>query len=316
MRNPNFQRRLSPTRPFAPTVPSDLRARCLATIPHSVRHSVFSHAPVVPKKTRIQRPSFGGVFLCAALVASAFWSTRPINDSGTTISASAAFAQTVRAMQNISGAHCFGKRLADGKGWHTSQWSLWEGWFDAQRGAYALRWSEQLPSDTAASTLSNRFNVFRALYLPNGQIYERTGNQLMARSDISSWRRTQKEVAALALGGAVGKSSELRTYGATPKLICQQQVKWKVQWHGQETTLFLFLQIPYDKQSPTIRTKIYVDPKTNLVIGKQDFALFKGGTSRLVSEISIEYTNPAVSLFDVFPLKQGVKTIKQLPTHR
>ncbi len=312
MRNQNVERDLK--RLVAPPVPADLHARCLATLPENARHNTSQSKPLARRPLwRTQRLALAGGLLAMTAIGSAFWNTRPSNDSGKISSSSAAFAQTVQAMQNLNCFHITGKFLnTEAKGgWHSTEWSRMDGWIDLRRGAYTIRYNDPyatalLPKNFAKTTYS--------LMLPDGTSYERGNSRVAISKKTSSWQELKQQLVT-ALSGDEAATSR----GATQsrRFYTGGDLQWRSTqislWQGKQARLFIFEAetAPGSHGAPAIQKKIYVDTATNLVSATQEYAVFKGLPPRMVSQIEVDYSQPDPALFDPAKFEKGTTRISR-----
>ncbi|BCM91387.1 hypothetical protein IAD21_03259 [Abditibacteriota bacterium] len=296
----------------APTAPHNLRARCLATVPKAARdHSRTQTRAHHNTAWRMQRFALAGGLLAVTAVGSAFWTTRPLSNPGKIVSSSVAFAQTIKAMQNLDSFHIKGKSLKSETkaGWHSKEWTQTEAWFDSQLGAYGVvtnspYGSELLPANFAKTTYS--------LSLPDGTSYARGNSQVVVEKNASSWQRLKQQASTLLLGdvattsAGAAKSRYFNT-GGDLKLQSTQTASWE----GKEVKLFLLKgQASEDNRgAPTILKKIYVNTDTDLVVATQEFALFEGAEPQLVSQLEVDYERPDPALFDPVKFEEGTTRV-------
>jgi hypothetical protein len=274
----------------APDEPTDLKARCLATVPTDARNNFQSTTPALVHRPVLLRRI---VVLGVLMVAAAFWNTRPGNNKTRVTSGSVAFAQTMKAFQQVPFGHVKGRDMEAGilrHGWHARDFFRTEMWFDAERGFYRERASS--PSHSQPSIA--RGTSARALFLPDGISYYRYAgsNTLLVTSSSSHWNAEKESFTSLLAGrwGACSQSSSMS------------------QWKGQKALLFQGEAEENEKAMPgvlRVRTLLYVNPDTKLPIAFQDFVIYSDGVPRLTTEYEFDFTRPDASHFDPALLKKG-----------
>lgn len=273
----------------APDEPTNLKARCLATVPTDARNNFQSTTPTSRRPVFLRPIAVLGVLMIAA----AFWNTRPGDNKTSAPSGSVAFAQTMKAFQQVSFGHVKGRDMEAGilrHGWHASDFFRTEMWFDANRGFY--RESASNPSNSQPGIAGA--TSARALFLPDGTSYYRYAgsNRLLVTSSPGHWN-SEKESFTNLLAGRWGARSQSSSMS---------------QWKGQKALLFQGEAGENQKAMPAIsrvRTLLYVNPDTKLPIAFQDFAIYSDGVARLTTEYEFDFSRPDANRFDPAPLKKG-----------
>lgn len=306
MRTQNVERDLK--RLKAPSAPNDLRTRCLATVPAPTlgrRPSYGVHSAA----WRMQRLGLAAGLLAITAVGTAFWSTRPVDNSAKPISSSVAFADAVKAMQNASFCHFVMKsRNYTGKGL-SSQWSCREGWLDTKQGAYWTTWDEISGEEPSPLSVKDRLNVVRFLQFPDGKFYESSGEKLTIKSDPDNWRESKQIALSFLSDGVSDKGAGFTGSG---KLISAKESLWQ----GQQVKAFVFQTQPTHQGEPTIHTIFYANRTTNLIVAMRSLAVFKNSPSRLIGETRIDQAKPNAMLFDPKGMERGATVIHRSPLSR
>jgi len=248
--------------------PADLLARCLATVAEPPLPAVRSRIAWFPLGATGKRLAVGA----AVIAALAFWSTRPAAPpngdarSGTTTAPAAApvsaFAQTLEAMQGVT----YWRSTSQSVG----GWDRRISWFDAQRGRYSDE-----PHQSGAM-------MQRDLLLPSGDWYVRqASNPSGTRSGGSDkvrlthmgaafWHRQRDEQ----MQNIRRPSFWAANLGQLPAAPSAQR---RGRWKGRPAIIFTFRVPPPESMQrqgflTTMRTEVYVDPVTKLLIASQQFS--------------------------------------------
>ena len=223
----------------APDAPRDLKARCLQTIPVATQHSA-------PKSRGWLRPSVGPKLGLAALVivtgvSIAFWNTRPMLDKTLNANGSAAFAQTLAAMENVTYCHSnFWRTNTESKdGWNSTKRLTLKGVFDLSRGAY---WEEdsQAVLKAGPQPAPGDSLLKRTLVLPDGTAYYRYANslELTIKHQPEVWQGIKQGYVKLISGTdalAVSHATSINT-DEKPQLLSSASGNWQ----GKTVDIYLF----------------------------------------------------------------------------
>lgn len=298
----------------APPVPQDLQARCLATIPASAQKTV--------RHQRIGGLGMKNLRVAAAVTASVvlglgFWSTRPDNPDGKSVSGSIAFAQTLEAMRKVEFCHYKGRQFdASDKNHRYTGWRLEEGWFDAQRGLYMETKRERVPGvDYRVALAEGSSEVDRHLKLPDGMYYSRgeRSTSVYFQSHPADWQLIKRRATTFLLENLAAGVRLHFDASREPKPVSSRPGDWK----GREATILTFEIKPPPKDAAKgvrkRRAVLYVDPGTRRLMAQQDFHIAANALETLVLGFEIDYSQPDASLFDPARFTKGAKVRPAIP---
>lgn len=286
----------------APVVPQDLKARCMSTIPFE-----GMSRKVTPKKSRpfLLRPiAVAGTLMFAAVAGVAFWSTRPSSDGTSAHSGSVAFAEVLEAARQVPFFHAKGYELGPaGSGDKLSD----ELWYDAAKGRYSQ--SLPLSSRQDKETLplgASSYN--RTLMLPDGTFYyrERGSSTVFVGSSPNNWKAASEPVLKILTGNTAGtKDLSGATFG---RVLSSTMGNWK----GQEAQILVLERQPSPSHAALgigpVQARLYVNPKTKLVVALQDFSKKEDGSLKLFLEYEFDYSSPDPELFKPKIIQQGAES--------
>jgi hypothetical protein len=287
----------------APAPPTDLKARCLATIPVAVSERHLT-------ARRQWRPATGLRTAIATVIVLAV-AVLMIRSLPGPVSGDAVFAASLEAMSKVSFYHVKDREVGfwpdggykGGDGWYTGRWINGETWYDDQYG---------LVSESGGTTFARQMR----LDLPDGRHLERLFSDYKPENNLritefgpKGWERTRTgqakqfmDLREMAPGINSGES--------TPRLVSTTVADWK----SRKAMVITFVTPPIPAKAargaPTVRSLIYVDPATHLCMVLQSYARSPGHPETLVREAEFDFTRrPDRSLFDPERLERGASKI-------
>lgn len=305
----------------APAAPLDLKARCGQTIPATARF-----APAKARGLRVwDAPKLGlATLVLATAIGLAFWNARPVANNTAPANGNVAFAQTVEAMKSVSHVHfemhinMSGESMSaiERKDWRTSKLDVWHGEFDHSQGAY-IEMGNHLIFSRNQNLPIGASGLRRILVLPDGTLYLRPANSidLIVKTNPEEW----KDVRDLVVGMMESRKSMWSNFSfldtdREPELIFSGPATHQ----GKAANIYIFRAHWSTKSRPAtrkgiaaVKTKIFTDSKTHLILSRQTYVIFKDGSERLKGMVDFNYSSPNKAVFDPARLKVGAQIIDQ-----
>jgi hypothetical protein len=275
--------------------PRFLMARCLATIPAESRRA----RPLTWKeKLKMIAVRTGLAMVTSFTIAVFVATTQPGSPSG-----AAVFAASVEAMKKVPFYHLKDRSVRfwpeggnkEEDDWYSGRWIESEIWFDAEHGVFYDDGGKPFMHQMRRDSADGVRHYERRIITQSGA----TGSAMAKVNQV----RQLTDLAEMA---------RLINSEVEPRLVSTEQRRWK----GRKATVLTFLARPTSERAtrgrPTVRTVVYVDPKTNLCLALQEFSRSQVGEEVLVRQAEFDFSRrPDPAIFDPRRVEAGAGSIKR-----